>query len=85
MSWTQWITQIKKFGQDNRANLRALNIHWSNSGAINTKAQRATALQEAYAVEGTPALGVAGKYYIGGQGPRTLVIANALIAEARKS
>jgi len=56
-----------------------------NSGAINTRAQRATALQEAYAVEGTPALGVAGKYYIGGQGPRTLVIANALIAEARKS
>lgn len=55
-----------------------------NSGAVNTKAQRATALQEAYAVEGTPALGVAGKYYIGGQGPRTLVIANALIAEARK-
>ena len=56
-----------------------------NSGAINTRAQRATALQEAYAVEGTPALGVAGKFYIGGQGPRTLVIANALIAEARKA
>lgn len=55
-----------------------------NSGAVNTKAQRATALQEAYAVEGTPSLGVAGKFYIGGQGPRTLVIANALIAEARK-
>ena len=39
VSWTQWITQIKKFGQDNRANLRALNIHWSNSGAIHTFAQ----------------------------------------------
>lgn len=56
-----------------------------NSAATNTKSQRAAALQDAYAVEGTPALGVAGKFYIGGQGPRTLVIANALIAEARKA
>lgn len=55
-----------------------------NSGATTTKAQRAAALQDAYGVEGTPSLGVAGKYMIGGQGPRTLVIANALIAEARK-
>jgi thiol:disulfide interchange protein DsbA len=49
------------------------------------KAKRATQLQDAYQVEGTPALGVAGRYYISGQGPRTLVIADALIADLRKT
>ena len=41
-------------------------------------------LQDLYAVEGTPALGVGGRYYVPGQGPRTLVVADALIAELRK-
>ena len=41
-------------------------------------------LQDAYQVEGTPALGVAGRYYVGGQGPRTLLVADSLIAEVRK-
>ena len=48
------------------------------------KARKATLLQEAYQVEGTPALGVAGRFYIPGQGPRTLQIAEALIAQLRK-
>jgi protein dithiol oxidoreductase (disulfide-forming) len=48
------------------------------------KAQRAALLQDAYGVEGTPALGVAGRFYIPGQGPKTLTIANYLIGEARK-
>jgi protein dithiol oxidoreductase (disulfide-forming) len=56
-----------------------------NSAAVTTKAQQAAALQEAYAVEGTPAMGVAGRYYISGQGPRTLTVASALIAEVRKA
>ena len=56
-----------------------------NSAAIGTKAQQAASLQEAYAVEGTPAMGVAGRYYISGQGPRTLTVASALIAEVRKA
>lgn len=55
-----------------------------NSGATADKARLATALQEAYAIEGTPALGVAGRFMVPGQGPNTLVVANALIAEARK-
>ena len=55
-----------------------------NSFGVVGKAKRATQLQDAYQVEGTPALGVAGRFYIPGQGPRTLTIANALIAEARK-
>jgi thiol:disulfide interchange protein DsbA len=42
-------------------------------------------LQDAYAIEGTPALGVAGRYYLPGQGPRTLATASALIAELRKA
>jgi thiol:disulfide interchange protein DsbA len=48
------------------------------------KAKRAAQLQDLYAVEGTPALGVGGRYYIPGQGPKTLQIAEALIASLRK-
>lgn len=48
------------------------------------KAKKAALLQDAYQVEGTPALGVAGRFYIPGQGPRTLQIAEALIAQIRK-
>ena len=44
-------------------------------------ATKATQLQDAYKVEGTPSLGVAGRFYVNGQGPRTLVVADALIAE----
>jgi len=49
------------------------------------KARRAAQLQDLYGVEGTPALGVAGRFYVPGQGPRTLQVANALIAETRKA
>ncbi len=55
-----------------------------NSGPTGEKAARAAQLQDQYGVEGTPALGVAGRYYLSGQGPRTLVVADALIAEVRK-
>lgn len=54
-----------------------------NSFGVSGKAKRAVQLQDAYQVEGTPALGVAGQYYVGGQGPRTLVVADALIASLR--
>ncbi len=56
-----------------------------NSFGVAGKAKRATQLQDAYQVEGTPALGVAGRYYISGQGPRTLAVAEALIAQLRKA
>lgn len=55
-----------------------------NSGPTGEKAARAAKLQDQYGVEGTPALGVAGRYYLNGQGPRTLVVADALIAQVRK-
>lgn len=54
------------------------------NGAAGPLAAKATQLQDAYSVEGTPSLGVAGRFYVNGQGPRTLVVADALIAEARK-
>lgn len=55
-----------------------------NSFAVTGKVNRATQLQDAYEVEATPSLGIAGRYYVPGQAARTLVIANALITEARK-
>ena len=54
------------------------------SFAVNGKVKRATQLADAYQVEGTPAVGVAGRYLVPGQGDRTLSIANALIASVRK-
>lgn len=55
-----------------------------SSFAVTGKVRRATQMQDAYEVEGTPALGIAGRYYIPGQAARTVLVANALIAEARK-
>ncbi|WP_374409823.1 thiol:disulfide interchange protein DsbA/DsbL [Hydrogenophaga sp.] len=47
-------------------------------------AQKAVGLQDAYQVEGTPAIGVAGRFIVPGQGPKTLLIADSLIAEVRR-
>ncbi len=55
-----------------------------NSFAVAGRIRRAVQLQDAYQVEGTPALGIAGRFYVSGQGPRTLVVANALIDEVRR-
>ena len=55
-----------------------------NSFAIAGKVRRANQLQDAYEVEATPSLGIAGRYYVPGQAARILTIANALIQEARK-
>lgn len=56
-----------------------------NSFGVAGKARRATQLQDAYEVEGTPALGIAGRFYVPGQAARTVQIANALIQQARQS
>lgn len=55
-----------------------------NSFSVAGKAKRAVQLQDQYAVDGTPSLGVGGRFYIPGQGPRTLLVADVLIAELRK-
>ncbi|MDP2262286.1 MAG: thiol:disulfide interchange protein DsbA/DsbL [Hydrogenophaga sp.] len=60
-------------------------VGFFNSFAVAGKAKRAAQLQDAYGVEGTPSLGVGGRFYVTGQGPRTLVVADALIADLRKA
>ena len=55
-----------------------------NSFSVVGKTKRATQMQDLYGVEGTPAMGVGGRFYVPGQGPRTLLVADALIAELRK-
>ena len=58
-----------------------------NSFSIATKASRATQLQNAYKVEGVPAMGVAGRFYTDGSlaksMPRALQVVDYLVAEAR--
>lgn len=60
-----------------------------NSFGISTKARRATQLQDAYAVDGVPAMGVAGRYYVDGElagnMDRVLQVVDHLVAEARKA
>lgn len=72
------VAWIEKQGVD-----RTQFLSFFNGSAIE-KAKAATELQNAYQVEGTPAIGVAGRFYIGGQGPKTLLIADSLIAQSRK-
>ena len=57
------------------------------SFSINSKATKATQLQNAYRVEGVPALGVAGRFYTDGQiaksMDRALLVVDALLANLR--
>ena len=58
-----------------------------NSFAVVTKANKSTQLQNAYKVEGVPALGVAGRYYTDGtlakSMDRALQVVDSLIADIR--
>jgi thiol:disulfide interchange protein DsbA len=58
-----------------------------NSFSVSTKATRSTQLQNAYRVEGVPALGIAGRFYtdgaMTGSMERALQVAEHLIAEVR--
>ncbi len=58
-----------------------------NSFGVSTKASRATQLQNAYKVEGVPALGVAGRFYTDGSltggMPRSLAVVDSLIVQVR--
>ena len=59
-----------------------------NSFSVQTKARRATQLQDAYKVQGVPAIGVAGRYYtdgtLAGNMDRALQVTDSLVAELRK-
>lgn len=78
------IAWVAKQGVDKAKFLEAY-----NSFSVNTKAKRATQLQDEYKLEGVPALGVAGKYYIDGtltgSMERALVVADYLIAQNKKA
>jgi protein dithiol oxidoreductase (disulfide-forming) len=60
-----------------------------NSFSVAGKARRATQLQEAFQVQGVPAIGIAGRYYtdgtLAGNMDRALQITDYLVAEARKT
>jgi protein dithiol oxidoreductase (disulfide-forming) len=60
-----------------------------NSFSVASKAKRASQLQDAFKVQGVPALGVAGRYYtdgdLAGNIDRALQVTDYLVAEARKS
>lgn len=60
-----------------------------SSFAVSDKARRATQLQDAYKVQGVPAIGIAGRYYtdgtLAGSMDRALQVTDYLVAEARKA
>lgn len=59
------------------------------SDPVTAKVRQAVALQQAYGVEGVPAMGVAGRFYtdgsMAGSLPRSLQVTDYLVAEARRS
>ncbi len=63
---------------------RARFLEAYQSFGVAGKVRRASQLADLYQVEGTPAVGVAGRFLVPGQAERTLPVVNALIAEARK-
>ena len=58
-----------------------------NSFSISTKARKATQLQDAYALDGVPALGISGRYFTSGTQAKTLErslqVADYLIGQSR--
>lgn len=64
-------------------------VEMYNSFSVSTKVRKATQLQDAYKVDGVPALGVAGRFYTSGDLAQTmdraLLVADHLIGLARKS
>lgn len=75
---------VEKNGVD-----RARFLEVYNSFSVQTKARRATQLQDAYKVQGVPAIGIAGRYYtdgsLAGTMDRALQVTDYLLAETRKT
>ena len=67
---------------------RAKFLETYNSFSVATKARKATQLQDAYKIDGVPALGVAGRYFTSGAMAQTmgraLLVTDYLIAQVRK-
>ena len=68
---------------------RAKVAEFYNSFSVSNKARQAAVLQDAYKVEGVPAIGIAGRFYtdatMAGNMEKALQITEYLIAEVRKS
>ena len=62
-------------------------VEMYNSFSVTTKARKATQLQDAYQVDGVPALGIAGRYYTSGtlaqNMARALQVTDYLIVQSR--
>jgi protein dithiol oxidoreductase (disulfide-forming) len=60
-----------------------------NSFSVSSKARRASQIQDAFKVQGVPALGIAGRFYtdgtMAGNMDRALQVTEYLVAESRKS
>ncbi len=60
-----------------------------NSFSVSTKARKATQLQDAYALDGVPALGINGRYFTSGTQAKTLErslqVADSLVAQSRQA
>lgn len=60
-----------------------------NSFSVSTKARKATQLQDAYALDGVPALGINGRYFTSGTQAKTLErslqVADSLIVQSRSN
>lgn len=58
------------------------------SFSVNTKASKARQLSDAYKIDGTPAIGIQGRFYtsasLAGSHERALLVTNELIAQSRK-
>lgn len=54
-----------------------------NSFGVQSKVQRANALVKNYGIEGTPAIGIAGKYWLAGASQSTLRVSEILIGRVR--
>ena len=64
-------------------------VEMYNSFSVSTKVRKATQLQEAYALDGVPALGIGGRYFTSGSQAksleRALQVADFLIGQSRQA
>lgn len=78
---------IVAFAEKNGVDRAKFQEHY-NSFSVQSKSRRAAQLQDAYRVEGVPALGVAGRFYtdatLAGNMDRAMQVTEYLIAEARR-
>lgn len=73
---------INNWLKEQGADMSAFNKMYTSFG-VNGKVKRGSQLSTEFLVEGTPALGIQGRFTIPGQGEQTLAVADQLIADLR--